>query len=209
MRTLAQSAAVVIMLGFAGSGLAQQTAPDGSAPAKPPAATSGQSSTASSAPAQESLAEAARKARERRKEESKTPRVFTNENIPTSGGISSVGQSAAPAGSSSAEGTGTGTPAASSESGEKFWRDKFADLRHKLEQDKENLDVSQRELGTLSTQFYTDPNKQMQQQLTRSDIDKKTAEIDKAKAQVDADQQAISDAEDDLRKSGGDPGWAR
>ncbi len=71
------------------------------------------------------------------------------------------------------------------------------------------LDLSQRELGTLSTQFYSDPNKQMQQQLTRSDINKKTAEIDKAKAQVDADQQAISDAEDDLRKSGGDPGWAR
>ncbi len=206
MRTLVQLTAVAVMLGFAGSGWAQQTAPDSSAPAKPPAATSGQSSTASSTPAQDSLAEAARKARERRKEESKTPRVFTNENIPTSGGISSVG---APAGSSSAEGTKSGTPAASSGSGEQFWRDKFADLRHKLEQDKENLDLSQRELGTLSTQFYSDPNQQMQQQLTRSDINKKTAEIDKAKAQVDADQQAISDAEDDLRKSGGDPGWAR
>ncbi|HEY6441988.1 MAG TPA: hypothetical protein VIY66_01470 [Candidatus Acidoferrales bacterium] len=204
MRTLAQLIAVAIMLAFAGSGQAQQAAPDNSAPAKPPAATSGQSSTAPSAPAQDSLAEAARKARERRKEESKTPRVFTNENIPTSGGISSVG---APA--ESAEGTETGKPATSSGSGEQFWRDKFAALRHKLEQDKENVDVSQRELGTLSTQFYSDPNQEMQQQLTRSDINKKTAEIDKAKAQVDADQQAISDAEEDLRKSGGDPGWAR
>ncbi len=82
-------------------------------------------------------------------------------------------------------------------------------MRHKLEQDQENVDLLQRELGTLNTQFYSDPNKQLQQQLTRSDIDKKTAEIDKAKAKVDADQQAISDAEDDLRKSGGDPGWAR
>jgi len=209
MRTCAQLIAVAIILAFAGSGQAQQTAPDTSAPAKPPAANSAQSSAASSAPEQDSLAEAARKAREKRKEESKPPRVFTNENIPTSGGISSVGQSVASAGSSSGEGAGTGTPAESSGGGEKFWRDKFADLRHKLEQDKENLDVSQRELGTLNTQFYTDPNKQMQQQLTRSDIDKKTAEIDKAKAQVDADQQAISDAEDDLRKSGGDPGWAR
>lgn len=206
MRTLAQLTAVAIMLAFAASGQAQQTATDSSAQAKPPAATSAQSSTAPPAPAQDSLAEAARKARERRKEESKTPRVFTNENIPTSGGISSVG---APAESSSGEGTGTAKPAASSGSGEQFWRDKFAALRHKLEQDKENADVSQRELGTLSTQFYSDPNQQMQQQLTRSDINKKTAEIDKAKAQVDADQQAISDAEDDLRKSGGDPGWAR
>lgn len=205
MRTLAQLTAVAFMLAFAGSGQAQQTAPDSSAPAKPPAATSGQSSMASSAPAQDSLAEAARRAREQRKEETKTPRVFTNDNIPTSGGISSIGT--AP-GSSPAKGTETGKPAASG-SGEKFWRDKFATLRHKLEQDQHNLDLSQRELGTLNTQFYSDPNKELQQQLSRDDIDKKTAEIDKAKAQVDADQQAISDAEADLRKAGGDPGWAR
>jgi hypothetical protein len=82
-------------------------------------------------------------------------------------------------------------------------------LRHKLEQDQQNLDLAQRELGTLNTQFYGDPNKQLQQQLTRSDIDKKTAEIDKAKDQVAADQKAIDDAQDDLRASGGDPGWAR
>jgi hypothetical protein len=211
MRTLAQLAAVAMMLGFAGSGWGQQAAPEKSAPAKPSEATTAQSPTTPSAAAQDSLAEAARKARERHKEEQKTPRVFTNDNIPTSGGISSVGAPPAPAGSATPEGTETGTQAASgsSGSGEKFWRDKFADLRHKLEQDQENLALSQRELGTLNTQFYTDPNKQLQQQLTRGDIDKKTAEIDKAKAQVAADQQALSDAEDDLRKSGGDPGWAR
>ena len=89
------------------------------------------------------------------------------------------------------------------------WRDKFAALRHKLEQDQQNLDLLQRELGALNTQFYGDPNKQPQQQLTRSDIDKKTAEIDKAKDQVAADQKAIDDAQDDLRASGGDPGWGR
>ena len=209
MRTLAQLIAVAIMLGFAGSGWGQQAAPDHSAQAKPSTATPAQTSATQSAPPQDSLAEAARKARERQKEDPTPPRVFTNDNIPSSGGISSVGQPAASAGSGSPEGTASGTPAASSGSGEKFWRDKFADLRHKLEQDQENLALSQRELGTLNTQFYTDPNKALQQQLTRSDIDKKTAEIDKAKAQVAADQQAISDAEDDLRKSGGDSGWAR
>ncbi|HEY7825664.1 MAG TPA: hypothetical protein VIC00_02510 [Candidatus Acidoferrales bacterium] len=98
---------------------------------------------------------------------------------------------------------------ASSGSAENTWRDKFATLRHKLEQDQENLAVLQRELGTLNTQFYSDPNKQLEQQLTRSDIDKKTAEINAATEQVAADQKAIADAESDLRASGGDPGWAR
>ena len=49
----------------------------------------------------------------------------------------------------------------------------------------------------------------MQQQLTRSDINEKTAEIDAKQKEIEADQQAIDDAEDDLRKAGGDPGWAR
>jgi hypothetical protein len=209
MRTSAQFIAVAIMLGFAGSGWGPQAqaAQENSDQAKPSTATPAQTSAARPAPPQDSLAEAARKARERQKEESKTARVFTNDNLPTTGGVSTVGQ--APAASASAESTETGKSAASSGSGEQFWRDKFAGLRQKLQQDQENLALSQRELGTLSTQFYTDPNKQLQQQLTRGDIDKKTAEIDKAKAQVDADQQSISDAEDALRKSGGDPGWAR
>ena len=41
------------------------------------------------------------------------------------------------------------------------------------------------------------------------DINKKTSDIDAKKQKIEADKQAISDAEDDLRKAGGDSGWAR
>ena len=58
-------------------------------------------------------------------------------------------------------------------------------------------------------QYYNDPNKAMEQNLTRSDINEKTAKIEAAKQQVEADKQALADAEDQLRKSGGDIGWAR
>ncbi len=92
---------------------------------------------------------------------------------------------------------------------EKAWRDRFAKLNHKLDQDKQDLDVMQRELGTLDVQYYNDPVKAMQQQLSRDDINKKTADIDAKKKQIEADQQAIDDAQDELRKSGGDPGWGR
>jgi len=67
----------------------------------------------------------------------------------------------------------------------------------------------QRELGVLDVQYYSDPVKAMQQDLTRADINKKTADIEAKKQQIEADKQAISDAEDDLRKAGGDSGWAR
>ena len=157
---------------------------------------------------QDPLVEAARKAREQRKEAPKAAKVFTNDNIPTAGGISAVGSATeAPAGKAAA-GQGKAGANAAPANDEKTWRARFASLRHKLDQDQAELGIMQRELGVLSVQFYSDPNKQMEQQLSRADIDKKTADIEAKKKQVADDQQAISDAEDDLRKAGGAPGWA-
>jgi hypothetical protein len=159
---------------------------------------------ATPAPQQGSVAAAARKTRDQKKD-SKAPKVFTNENIPTSGGISSIGESSNAAGA--ADNNGGKTAGAGND--EKAWRDRFAKLNHKLESDKQELDVMQRELGVLDVQYYNDPVKAMQQQLTRSDINDKTAKIDAKKKEIEADQQAIDDAQDELRKAGGDPGWAR
>jgi hypothetical protein len=175
-----------------------------------PAQTSVQGDPAAeSAPQQDSLADAARKARGQKKE-SKTPKVFTNDNIPTSGGISTVG-TAAPAGEPGATADAGAAAKKEAKSGgdEKAWRDKFARLRSKLDQDKADVDVMQRELGVLNVQYYNDPVKAMQQGLTRDDINKKTADIEAKKQAIIADQQAIDDAEDDLRKAGGDAGWSR
>jgi hypothetical protein len=49
----------------------------------------------------------------------------------------------------------------------------------------------------------------MKEQYTRQDIDATQAELDKKKQDVTDDQQAISDLEDDLHRTGGDPGWDR
>jgi hypothetical protein len=163
--------------------------------------------TSQAAPAQQdSLAAAARHAREDKKEQPKA-KVFTNDNLPTTGGISSVGGTAA-AGNGASNGKSP-TGDAPSGNDEKAWRAKFAQLRHKLEQDQADLEVMQRELGQLDVQYYNNPLKAMQQDLTREDINKKTSAIDAKKQQIEADQQAISDAEGDLRKAGGDSGWAR
>jgi hypothetical protein len=164
--------------------------------------------TSQAAPAQQdTLAAAARRAREEKKEQAKA-KVFTNDNLPTAGGISSVGEAPAEE-KNNAGGTKTSAAGAASPNDEKSWRAKFAALRHKLEQDQQDLDVMQRELGVLDVQYYNDPVKAMQQDLTRQDINKKTSDIENKKQQVEADKQAISDAEDDLRKAGGDSSWAR
>jgi hypothetical protein len=198
---LAAAAAIVLL---PASGLCQQQDQQSSAPA-------------AQAPAkqEDSLAAAARRSREQKKEAQKPARVFDNDTIPTHGGISMVGKSSAPDAGNAPGAADAGTavaPAGGAKSAgndEKAWRKRFADLRRKLEADQQELEIMQRELGVLDLQNYSDPMKGMQQGLTRSDINEKTAKIEAKKKQITADQQAFSDAEDELRKSGGDPGWAR
>jgi hypothetical protein len=166
---------------------------------------------------QDSLAAAARRAREQKAQaQAKTPRVFTNDNIPTQGGVSTVGSEPNPAAESGAappDGTANGNPkpilGSLSGNDEKGWRDLFKNLRSKQEQDEAELAIEQRELGVADVQYYSDPVKGMQQGLTRSDINDKTAKIENLKKRIEDDKQAISDAEDQLRKAGGDVGWAR
>jgi hypothetical protein len=168
-----------------------------------------QSPAQTSAPQQESLGDAARRAREQKKEAPKSAKVFTNDNLPAAGAVPTTGPPSAEA--APAEGAEGAAPAgaAAPKNDEKAWRDRFAGLRQKLEQDQAELEVMQRELGVLNVQNYGDPVKAMQQQLTRGDINKKTADIEAKKKAIAADKQAIADAEDELRKSGGSSGWAR
>jgi hypothetical protein len=201
-RALWLAAAAALTL-FPASGLCQQDPQTSAPPVQQPAKQ------------EDSLAAAARRSKEQKKEASKPARVFDNDNIPTHGGISSVGSTSMPeAGNPPAatEAVTSTTPASGSKAAagdEKSWRKRFADLRRKLEADQQELEILQRELGVLDVQNYSDPMKGMQQSLTRSDINEKTAKIEAKKKQIAADHQAISDAEDELRKSGGDSGWAR
>lgn len=157
----------------------------------------------------ESLAEAARKARAAEKTAPKATVVFTNDNIPTaSNSVSVVGQAAAASSSTeTTNGASSTTPAAAGD--EAAWRQKFADARHKIEQDKQELAIMQRELGELNLQYYPNPSQALMQSINRTDIIKKQAAIDAKQKELATDEQALSDLQSELRKEGGDPGWAR
>ena len=174
-----------------------------------PAGQASQPAAQASAAQTDSLADAARKAREQKKD-AKPAKVFTNDNLPTEGGVSTVGAAPAPAQGAADQQAET----KASPKDEKAWREKFAQLHKKLDQDQADLDVMQREAGVDAVQYYGgDPNKAVQDQSSQAPMgaayNKKVADIDAKQKQVDADKQAISDAEDDLHKAGGDPGWAR
>ena len=193
-RILVAPAAIVLLAAYGAAAQQSQSA----APQNPPA----QSQTAPS------LADAARKAREAKKPETKTSKVFTNDNLPSSAEVNVVG--AEPPAET------TGAPAASANKKltlaeeEQSWRARFGAARAKLDRDQATLDVLQREMSSLQLNYYpNDPMKQLQQSVTRSDIINQQAKIEKKQADVAADKAALSDLEDALRHAGGDPGWAR
>jgi hypothetical protein len=160
-------------------------------------------SSGSQAPQQDSLAEAARKAREKAKTEPANIKSFTNDDLSSirGNGISTVG--AAPGTQAAAQTKPTTEP----KKDEAYWRKRFADARLKLSIAQKELDVMQKELNTLDLQYYSDPNKALQQQYSRDDINAKTAKIDAKKQEVAQLQQAIDDLTEELRQSGSPAGW--
>lgn len=177
---------------------------------------SGQSQTG------DALADAARKAREQQKEAPKPKKVFTNDDIaparpaaasaqaqPQTGDKAAVQPQAAQSSKDGAAGSQDAGAPKEDPNGEAAWRKRFGDQRAKIAKAQAELDVLQRELQRSQVQYYPDPQKAMEQQFSRKDIDDKQAKIDAKKQEIAQLNQQLSDMEDELKKAGGDPGWAR
>jgi hypothetical protein len=160
---------------------------------------------------QDSVVDAARKAREQQKTGQKPAKVYTNDDLShLKGDVSVVGQdtAAAPAAAAPGEKSPAATAPESGPQDELYWRRKFADARKKFADDSKELDIMQREYNLKLQQFYADPNAALREQYDRKDLDDTKVKINEKKADVEKDKQAVSDLEDALRKSGGDPGWS-
>lgn len=160
------------------------------------------------------LAEAARKAREQQKTAPKPKKVYTDDDIKPRTDSSSASAAAAQGnGSQAATDNGQGAAATGADKGsqdpETIWRKRFADQRDKIATAEKELDILQREGDKAQVQYYSDPQKALMEQNTRKDINDKDAQIAQKKQQIADLKQQLSDMEDELRKAGGDPGWAR
>ncbi len=170
-------------------------------------------------PATDPMADAARKAREQKKTEAKPKKVYTDDDFrPAPAEASSA--KAATAAQPGAEGA-EGTPQAAGkdekkeaaqagvENPEQKWHKRFKEMHGKIAQAEQELNILQRELDKGQVQYYTDPQKALEEQNSRKDIDEKTTKINEKKKEIEQLKQNLSDLEDELRKSGGDIGWAR
>jgi hypothetical protein len=169
------------------------------------------------------VADAARRAREQKKKDTTKPkRVYTDDDVNhlVSGAAPASGDAGAPAATddaaknADAQGKGGQDKGAADkttepkESAETQWRKRFREAYANLDRAQRELDVLQREDNKAQVQYYSDPQKALAEQYTRKDINDKDAKIAAKKKEIEQIKQQISDMEDALRKSGGDPGWA-
>jgi parvulin-like peptidyl-prolyl isomerase len=155
-----------------------------------------------------SLGDIARKLKAQKAKETKPVKVITNDTLPAAkDGDSGFSVSAPAKPSTDAPSEGPGTPAAGHD--EKYYRSRMSKLQDQLDTHKRELDVLQQKLGQNNVQYYSDPNKGLQQGYSRDDINKLTADIDAKKQQIADDEKAIEDLHDQLRREGGDASWLR
>jgi chromosome segregation ATPase len=161
------------------------------------------------------VADAARRAREAKQHGPKTKKVYTDDDVSspkaastatsTAGDSSTQGSSKPDAGTSAK----TTTSADADAKAEAAWRKRFKEQRENIARAEKELDVLQRETQKDQIQYYPDPQKAMTEQYTRKDINEKDAKIAAKRKEIEQLKQGLADLEDALRKSGGDPGWAR
>ncbi len=157
--------------------------------------------------AEDPLAAAARKARAEQQAAPKPKKVYTNDDFASvppakaTDAKSDAAQSdAKPDSDSSAE---------NDTKSEAYWRKRFSKVRDKLATAEKEVNVLQREFDKAEVQYYPDPQKALMQQYDRKDINDKRAKLDAKQKEVDSLKKQLSDMEDELRRAGGDPGWAR
>jgi hypothetical protein len=182
-----------------------------------------QQDTAPQQTATDPVADAARKAREQKKAEPKPKKVYTNEDIgggtaaPAPATISGATTAANAETKEATAGTASGASADSTaadkstenNNGEEAWRKRFREARDRLAQAEQELDILQREAQKAQVQYYTDPQKALSEQFSRKDVTEKDTKIEAKKQEIAQMKQHIAGMEDDLRRSGGDSGWAR
>ena len=158
------------------------------------------------------VADAARRSREAKQNAAKPKKVYTDDDIsrrkPAPSPTDATG-AANPNAATATAPVNAVAPADEDAKNEALWRKSFKDQREKIARAEKELDILQRETQKAQIQYYPDPQKAMNEQYTRKDINEKDAKIEAKRQEIAQLNQGLSDLEDALRKAGGNPGWSR
>src|ERR1700686_2515592 len=146
------------------------------------------------------VADAARRAREAKQKAPKTRKVYTDDDVskpkpaqPVPSGDSATTQEPA-------TGPAANTPAPADQDAktEAAWRQRFKEQRDKISRAEKELNILQRETQKTEIQYYPDPQKAMNEQYTRKEINDKDAKVEAKRNEIADLKQGLSDLEDAL-----------
>lgn len=170
------------------------------------------------------VAEAARRSREAKQNSAKPRKVYTDDDVahskpepaastdnstPDQNATATAGETGTTVKKNATEKEKPLTPAEQEAKKEADWRKRFREQHDKIARAEKELDVLQRETEKAQVQYYPDPQKALEEQYSRKDINDKDAKIAAKQQEIAQLKQGLSDMEDSLRAAGGDPGWAR
>jgi hypothetical protein len=168
----------------------------------------------------QSLAEYAKREKERREKVTAAQKAIRNEDTVKykaaavgTGGMSQLPDSAGkPAEGATAAGAKTDAGAKADEPvdlqgrPESFWRQTFSDARQKIRELENKTNVLVLKVNDLQNEFYKESNGFRQQELQR-EIQKTLYEQDLTKEELAKAKDSLTDLEKEARKSGALPGW--
>jgi hypothetical protein len=159
------------------------------------------------------VADAARRAREAKQKAPKAHKVYTDDDVskpkPAPAATGDTPTTQEPPAGAAATSANTSAPADQDAKTEAAWRQRFKEQRERISRAEKELDILQRETQKAEIQYYPDPQKAMNEQYTRKEINDKDAKIEAKRKEIAQLKESLSDLEDALRKAGGNPGWAR
>ena len=164
----------------------------------------------------QSLAELAKKEKERRAKAQENAKVITNKDaslyiggaLTTSSGTKAKSQKAASAATETVEESGEVEPVDFFGRPESFWKQTFSDARKRVEDLENEANVLKLRITDLQNSFYSEDNGFKQQDIQR-EIQKAIYEQDLNRDNLTRAQKELQELEVEARKSGALPGWLR
>jgi len=92
---------------------------------------------------------------------------------------------------------------------EAWWRETFQKARTDVKRAEDHAKVVELELNQLNTDFLQRSDVYNRENVIGPKLDDKRKELATAQSQVDRAREKLAQLEEDLRQSGGAPGWAR
>jgi len=154
----------------------------------------------------QTLADIARRERERHKRLHSQVIVANGATTTTAASTSSTSAAPTPPPADTATPTG---PTVNKGHNEKYWRDQFQKARDDVKRAEEKVQLLDLRVKDLNNQLLNRSDIYNRENQLGPQITAAQKQLEEARAQAEQAKKKVSDLEDDLRRAGGPPGWAR